>query len=216
MSKKFFSLIHGDKVHIAPKTKIITAEAISTLQSAEEILQAVRQDAEHYKKEIVSETESLKEHAQREGFEEGYKQWSTQIAALEQEIAKVRQDMERLVLPVAIKAAKKIVNRELDVAPEAIVDIVAGSLKAVAQHKQITIYVNKKDLEQVEANRPRLKQLFESLEALSIRERANVERGGCVIETEAGIINAQLDNRWRILESAFDTMKKPQVKDKEI
>ena len=30
-----------------------------------------------------------------------------------------------------------------------------------------------------------------------------MEPGGCLIETEAGIINAQLENQWRSLEAAF-------------
>lgn len=209
MTKKFFSLLHGEAVHVAPKKKIISAEEFASLQNAEQVLDAVQKDAERYRKEVVAEIEQLKEIAQREGFEAGYEKWSEQIAKLEQEIAKVRQDMEKTILPVAVKAAKKIVSKELELAPQSIVDIVAGSLKAVSQHKQVTIYVNKKDLEAVESARPRLKQLFESLEVLSIRERNNVEPGGCVIETEVGIINAQLENRWRILESAFETMMKP-------
>lgn len=208
MSKKFFSLIHGDRVHIAPKTRIIPAEEIATLQSAEEVLTAVQKDAVLYKKEVVSEIEKLKEQAQREGFEAGFKQWTEQVARLEAEIAKVRSDVEKTVVPVAIKAAKKIVSKELEISEKAIIDIVSANLKAVAQHKKVTIYVNQKDLEIVESHRPQLKQLFESLEALSIRPRGDIQLGGCVIETEAGIINAQLDNRWRILEAAFSTMLK--------
>jgi type III secretion protein L len=81
-------------------------------------------------------------------------------------------------------------------------------LKAVAQHKQIVIYVNRQDLAALEAARPRLKDLFEQLEVLSLRERADIQTGGCVIETEGGIINAQIENRWRILENAFEAMRK--------
>ena len=69
MSKKFFTLIHGDSVHIAPKTKVIPAQEFSTLQSAEEVLETVKKDAEKYKKEVVVEIEKLKEQAQKEGFE---------------------------------------------------------------------------------------------------------------------------------------------------
>jgi type III secretion protein L len=110
--------------------------------------------------------------------------------------------------PTYGKAAKKIVGRELELSEDAIVDIVSSSLKAVAQHHKITIYVNKKELAILEANRPRLKNIFESLESLSLRERNDIAPGGCVIETEGGIINAQLDNQWRILEKAFDNLLK--------
>lgn len=206
--KKFFSLIHGDTVHIAPQTKVIPAEELSTLQSAEEVLEQVKKDALQYKKEVVAACEKLKEQAQHEGFEAGFKQWVERVAKLEAEIEAVRKDMERQILPVALKAAQKIVSKELELSQTAIVDIVASNLKAVAQHKQIVIYVNRQDLEALESARPRLKQIFEKLEVLSLRERADVKPGGCVIETEGGIVNAQIENRWRILENAFETMIK--------
>lgn len=208
MSKKFFSLISGKTVRIAPKTKVIPASEYSTLQTAQEILTTVQQEAIQYKKDVVKETEKLKEQAQREGYDAGFKQWSEALVKLEEEISRVHKEMEKLVIPVALSAAKKIVNRELDLSEAAIVDIVSANLKAVSQHKKVVIYVNKKDLDVLEANRPRLKQLFESLEALSIRERSDVARGGCIIETEGGIINAQLENRWRILEGVFSKLIK--------
>lgn len=206
--KKFFTLIHGKQIRVAPQTKVIPASEFSTLASAEEILEETKSDAEQYKKEVVSEIERLKEIAQQEGFEAGFQKWLEHIAKLEEEIAKVRQDIERQILPIAIKAAQKIVNKELELFPNTISDIVSSNLKAVAQHKQVTIYVNKKDLESVESQRPRLKQLFEHLEVLSIRARGDVKPGGCIIETEGGIINAQIDNRWKILENVFEARMK--------
>lgn len=208
MSNKFFSFIHGDSIHIAPKTKRIPANEISVLQTACEVLENVKRDAEQYKIEVVAESETVKEQAQREGFEEGFQKWVEKIAQLEEEIQKVRKDMEKQVIPVALKAAKKIVNREIELSENVIIDIVSGNLKAVAQHKKVTIYVNKKDFSILEANRTHLRQLFENLEVLSIRERADITPGGCVIETEGGIINAQLDNRWRVLEAAFENLMK--------
>lgn len=210
MSKKFFSLIYGDKNKISANKRIIPAEAISQLLDAEEVLDKVKSDAERYKVEVAQECEKLKESAQAAGFAEGYQKWAEQIANLEAEIIKVRQDLEKMLIPVALKAAKKIVGREIELSEDAIVDIVSNALKAVSQHKKITIYVNKKDLDPLEHSRGRLKEIFESLEVLSLRERADVARGGCIIETEIGIINAQLENQWSALERGFASLMKQQ------
>jgi type III secretion protein L len=201
VSQKFFSLIHHhqDSVHTAPNTKVIKADAFSTLLETEKLLEKVKKDAEDYQVAVTSECEKLKEQSQKEGFEEGFTKWAEHIVRLEQEILAVRKDMEKLIIPVALKAAKKIVGKEIELSENVIVDIVASNLKAVAQHKKVTIYVNKNDFETLEKNRQKIKDLFESLETLSIRERADIEEGGCVIETEGGIINARLENRWRIL-----------------
>lgn len=208
MSQKFFSLIQANEVHAAPKKKIIKADDFSKLLEAFQLLETVKKDAEKYRIEVASESEKLKEAAQKEGFEEGFKQWAEHIANLEAEILKVRQDVEKRIIPVALKAAKKIVGREIELSETVIVDIVSANIKAVAQHKKITIYVNKKDLDTLEKNRNKLRELFESLESLSIRERADIVQGGCVIETEGGIINAKLENQWGILEQAFEMLMK--------
>lgn len=208
MSKKFFNLIHHDSVHISPKSKVIPANQFSTLMTAEEVLESVKKDAEKYRIEVAAECEQIKEAAQKEGFEEGFVKWSEKLSELEVEVLKVRGELEKVLIPVALKAAKKIVGREIELNQETIVDIVSNSLKAVAQHKKITIYVSKKDYEVLENNRQRLKQLFESIESLSIRERSDIAPGGCVIETEGGIINAQIDHIWNLLERAFESMMK--------
>jgi type III secretion protein L len=208
VSKKFFSLIKGGGVHVAPKTHVIPASAFSQLMEASEVLRIVQEDADQYRIEVAKECEQLKEMAQREGFEAGFKQWAEQIAVLEKEIQQVRADFERVIVPVALKAAKKIVGREIELSDETIVDIVSNSLKAVSQHKKVIIYVNRKDLDPLEKSRPKLRKVFESLEALSVRERSDISPGGCIIETEGGIINAQMENQWRVLENALEFLFK--------
>ncbi len=214
MNKKFFSLIYGKSVRTAPGKKVIPQDQIEEIVSADQILDEVKKDAETYRLEVTKECEKLKEQAQKEGFEAGFKEWVEHIAKLEQEIDKVRKDLEKFLVPVALKSAQKIVGKELELSEDTIVNIVSNSLKAVAQHKNVTIYVNRKDWAILEKNRPQLKQNFESLESLSIRERADVGPGGCIIETEGGIINAQLENQWRALESGLELIFKAPSKKK--
>lgn len=204
--KKYFALIREGAVHAAGNKKVIPAADFSELLDSHHVLEKVQKDAEEYRLAVAKEGETLKEKAQREGYEEGFKQWVEHIAKLENEIVQVRKDLEKVLVPVALKAAKKIVGREMEQSEDAVVNIVSTSLKAVAQHKRVTIYVNKKDLEALDRNRPKLKQLFEGLEVLSLRERADIAPGGCVIETEGGIINAQLENQWRALESGLELL----------
>ncbi len=206
MSNQLFTLFFGDRVKIAPKTKIISSENFSKTLSANEMIDLVHKEAKKYRMDIIAECEQLKEQAQKEGFEAGFKEWSSQLASLEAEILKVRKELSHILAPVALKAAKKVVGRELKISEDAIVDIVSNVLKSVAQHKKISIYANPKDLVILEAHRPRLKEIFESLESLSLRPRDDIEVGGCIIETEGGIINAKLENQWKVLEQAFEAM----------
>lgn len=212
MNKKFFALINTETIRSGSSKKVIPASEVTTLLSAKEVLEIAKKDAEQYKKEVVQEVEKLKSQAELQGYEEGFKKWAEQVTQLEKEILRVREDVEKMIVPIALKAAKKIVQKEIEQSPDTIVEIVSANLKAVSQHKQITIYVNKKDLDHLESQKPRLKEIFEKLESLSIRARSDIEPGGCMIETEGGIINAQLENRWKVLENAFEALTKAEQK----
>ncbi len=205
---KYFSLLSGEEVHPAPGHKIIPAKEYSTLKDAAEILAKVQLEAEEFKKETVTEAEELKAISFQEGFQDGLVSLNQHIIALDHELKKIREDVQKRILPLALIAARKIMGEELKLHPDRIVDIVMTSLKPITQHRKITIFVNRFDLEHLESAKSKIKKMFERLENLSIQERADIEPGGCIIETEAGIINAQLENQWRALETAFESFAK--------
>ncbi len=209
---KYFTFIKKDSVHVAEGKKIIPASEFSTLVEADKIVEQAKSEAVLYREEVSKECDQLKEEAKKAGFEEGLKQWNEQLALLEKESASIRQEMEETVVPLALTAIKKIIGHELKQKPATIVDIISTALKGLSQHHKISIYVNKGDLEIVEASRDRLKTIFEHLERLTISYREDVEPGGCIIETEVGIINAQLDSQLKALETAFHTFLHKQKK----
>lgn len=198
-----FTMIEQEEIHLAPETKILPAEEFSKLVDATQIVAKTKEEERAYRIAVAKECEGLKELAETAGFEEGLKKWSEQLEYLESEIKKVRQEVENAIVPLALTAVKKILGRELETKPETIVDIVSTALKTVLHHRRVTVYANQLDVEQLEAQKPRLKALFEHLESLSIIPRGDVAQGGCVIETEAGIINAKLEHQFQALETAF-------------
>lgn len=207
---KFFSLLSGKEVRIAPGEKIIPAKEFSTLHKANEILKTVELEAHEFKLQTAADGEKLKEQAFKEGFQEGLVSLNKHLLALDAELKTLRTEIQEKILPLALKAARKLVGEELKLHPDRIVDIVMTSLKPVTQHRKIIIFVNRADFEELEKAKSKVKKIFEHLESFSIQERGDIEPGGCIIQTEAGIINAQLENQWQALESAFATfMKKP-------
>lgn len=205
---KFFSLLSGKEVRMAPGQKAVPASEFSTLQSAAEILNTVEREAAEFKKQTAVEAEKTKEGAFQEGFQQGLAALNKHILALDKELKHIREEVQKKILPLSLTAARKIIGEELRLHPDRIVDIVLTSLKPVTQHRKIIIYVNKNDLPAIEENKNKIRKLFEHLDSLSIQERNDIEPGGCMIETEAGIINAQLENQWRALESAFELFMK--------
>ncbi len=201
---KYFSLIYQGEIHPAENEKVIPAEEFSTLMQASEILERAKEDAEQFKKTTEEEARKLKEEAQEEGFDEGLHKFNEHLIHFDRQIRLIRMDLQKQILPLALKAAKKIVGEQLNLHPETIVEIVIQTLAPVLQNHRITIYVNKVDKEILETQKPKIKSILEHVQVLTIQERNDISPGGCIIETESGIINASIENQWRALESAFD------------
>jgi type III secretion protein L len=199
---KFFNLINEGAIHPA-SSKVIPNQDFSKLLDADQLLEEAKENIKKYKETVDKECEELKEAKKKEGFEEGLDQWSKKVAECETLLQAAKQDLEKLIIPVAISAAKKIVAREIETHPDVIIDIIKQSLKSVSQHKRFTIYVNKHNLAIVDENRVKLKETLESVETLTVMPRENIKLTDAIIETEAGIINVEQEQLWKSLETAF-------------
>ncbi|NGX33822.1 MAG: Yop proteins translocation protein L [Candidatus Anoxychlamydiales bacterium] len=204
---KFFAFLK-EEIHPEPGEKIIPKEEFSKLIEANEIVQKAIDDAAIYKEKVKKECEVLKEEAKKEGFDQGLKSLNEHILKLDKTSKELAKKYEGKVLPIALKAAKKIVSAELKMNPEAIVNIVRGALKPISQHIKVKIFVNKEDLEIIEKEKEKIKEILQIADTFTIEERDDIEPGGCIIETEKGIINAQLENQFRAIEAAFKSFEK--------
>lgn len=207
---KYFSLIYSGDIHKKQQDKFIPSKEFSELLNAFEVLNKAKEDIEVYLEENKKECQKHLEKAKEAGFNQGLTQFNKQILHYQQKMRQIDHDLQKLVLPLALKAAKKIVGTELKLSPETIVEIVRQNLKAVTQNHHIKIYVNRKDYENLEKKKKEIKNILDHVQTFTIEEREDVSSGGCIIETEAGIINASLENQWRALEAAFEAFLKKQ------
>jgi len=201
-----FTLISGESVHMADGDKIIPKKDFGKIKKAEEIVKQTEEEAKALRKKIEEEALVIKEKAEEEGFQEGLEKLNEQLVHLEKLTRTTSEEMKKQILPILLSSLKKVIGEELLLKPDRITDIVMQALKPVIQHHNITIYVNKDDLRMLETKKKKLKSMLQQVEVFSLQERADIEPGGCIIETEAGIINAQLDNQIRALEAALKTL----------
>ena len=205
-----FSFIRKGAVHIDSSKKIIKAKEFSECMNFEEILEQSKNDINEKIKEMEKEHENVLEIAKKKGEEEGLQKFNDQIFKLDNELKNVYHELNKMVLSLAIKAAKKIVSKELELHPDIIVSIIQKTLSPVLQSNFVKIFVNKKDKEILDKEKQKIKETLDQVKILSIEERNDIESGGCVIQTEGGLINAKLENQWAALEKAFETYLKKQ------
>ena len=200
---KLLTLIYGDRIHLAPQEKIIKHDLFSELIDAKDLINQIKLESKKYRLGISKECEVIKEQAEQEGFKQGFEKWLEKVKELEERIEKVKDELEEVITPLALTAAKKIVGREIELDKEIIVDIVKSHLRAVKQSKRIVVVVSREDFARLDQRKNELKENFEELESFSVRPRDDLSKGSCIIETESGIINATIENQWALIEKVF-------------
>jgi flagellar assembly protein FliH len=99
-----------------------------------------------------------------------------------------------MVLELALDVARQVVAGELAARPERILDVVNLALKQMAEtSREARMLLNPEDAALV---RPHLDQVLDK-NRLRIVEDARIARGGCLIETTQGDLDATLPARWR-------------------
>lgn len=113
--------------------------------------------------------------------------FGTQIDALEQQMAQA-------VAQAAVMLARRVVRAEIETQPEHVAEAAAQAVNAVLQSaRHIRVLVHPQDHALVAAG------AAEALEARGARLLAQpgIERGGCLIESDLGQVDARIATRWR-------------------
>lgn len=152
-----------------------------------------------------AELARLREAARAEGYAEGL---ATGRVEGEQACGRMKQLVESfgstldnfdfrladMVLDLALDVARQVVAGELAARPERILDVVNLALKQMAEtSREARLLLNPDDAALV---RPHLEQVLDK-NRLRIVEDIRIERGGCLIETSQGDLDATLPARWR-------------------
>ena len=152
-----------------------------------------------------AELARLREAAYVEGYAEGM---AAGRAKAEQACGQMKQLVESfdntldnldfhladMVLELALDVARQVIAGELAVRPQHILDVVNLALKQMAETSRgARLLLNPDDAAMV---RPYLDQVLDK-NRLRIVEDIRIVRGGCLIETPQGDLDATLASRWR-------------------
>jgi len=152
-----------------------------------------------------AELARLREAARAEGYAEGL---TTGRVEGEQACGRIKQLVDSfgntldnfdfrladMVLELALDVARQVVAGELAAHPERILDVVNLALKQMAEtSREARLLLNPEDAVLV---RPHLEQVLDK-NRLRIVEDVRIVRGGCMIETAQGDLDATLPARWR-------------------
>ena len=159
------------------------------------------------------------EEARQAGYHDGYrdglealeaakrefaKATSAEIAALvasfQTDVAGLEDRMAQAVLDTSLRLARQVVRSELALRPEAVAQVAREAVAAVqltAQHLRLRMHPQ--DLALIESG------AGEDLRARHVLLLADaaLSRGGCVVETDMGEVDARVESRWQQAAGVF-------------
>lgn len=103
--------------------------------------------------------------------------------------AKCEKEMAELCLAVA----KKVIHRETAIKEDGVLDCLKAAMRSVVAGGEIAIKVNPKDLDIVNSNRTELARFCGGVKGMSVESDASLTRGGAVITTNFGEIDATIE-----------------------
>jgi flagellar assembly protein FliH len=108
---------------------------------------------------------------------------------------------EREVVKLAVEVAKKIVHREIQVDRDIIQTLIRVTLAHVAEKTPVTIHLNPTDFNYISERQAELSQ--SEGRNISLTSDKSIERGGCLVETDCGDIDARLEEKFHEVERAL-------------
>lgn len=142
-----------------------------------------------------------RERGLAEGLADARAQLEPTRAALEQAIgnvaaahAELAAALERRAVELAVRLAGKILAAALELEPARVGDVVAGALRRTASRDRLVVEVNADDHALVSSVVDDVARSL-GVRQLEVRAERRVGRGGCVVRTEEGEVDARLEEQ---------------------
>ena len=193
---------------------VIKREILSALSEAQEIIRRARVDADRIRREAevvydqaVQELESEKQRGYQEGHETGAGQWTEKYLQLAQEKEDFFQEAEPQMIRMVMDISEKVIGRALE--QGAIVDVVRQAISQ-STGQRISVRVNPADRQALLSTGSAdeiLASAFHSNlkhgQTLSFKDDEGISRGGCIVETEMGSVDAKLETQLGAIRRAL-------------
>lgn len=196
-------------------------------QSFDQSKKTPKKSIDEIEKEAIQRAKSLEEEGFKKGYEEGIKKAEQEaqefldkekkriqdicdkLMSILQKIDTYRSDLVKELLPdlisLSVEIAEKIIKKEVELDKNIVSYIAQEALSKVEDAVDtVTIKVNPIDYDIIVEHLNILKDAS-SLKTINIEPVSSIQRGGCIIETEKGEIDARISEQIKELEDAVST-----------
>ena len=184
-------------------------EAASILEKAKNEAAQIVAEAQAQHDKIVSEA---RQDGFEQGHQEGYEKGAAEVDRLIERMHKILeavmqrreeilQDTESQIVELVILMARKVIKILSENQKNVIMANTVAALRKVKTRGNVTLRVNIEDVKLTTAHADEFIQHVENVQGITVQEDSSVEKGGCIVETDFGAIDARISSQLTELEN---------------
>lgn len=195
-----------------PRPRVLTAETYDAHAEAKKIREDAMRDAERIRAEAHHIRDEAVAKARDEAKADVQAKWADELARAKIEAGRIIESAQQDVVELSLRIASKIIGREIEREPDTLLQIFAQAAEASRAAKALVFRVNPEDGKQLREKKPRLMELIGRTVDIAVKDDPEVEKGGCIIQTDYGVIDGQLRTQIDMLR----TLLTPDIAKKEV
>lgn len=158
------------------------------------------------------EAENIKKSAFEEGYRKGMEQANADMEAFRNSFSEFMNAPKNVfeyiapdILEISVDIAKKIIKKEVESDPQVLVNTIVDVLKTVSKSEpKINIRVKPQAVQFIKDTLPNITYEYGIDAKVNIIADPSIEEGGCVFQTNNGIVDASIDTQLEIIKKAIE------------
>ena len=180
------------------------------------IVEKAKAEAAQIVAEAQAQHDKIVSEARNDGFEQGHQEgYEKGVAEVERLIERMHkileavmqrreeilQDTESQIVELVILMARKVIKILSENQKNVIMANTVAALRKVKTRGNVTLRVNIEDVKLTTAHADEFIQHVENVQGITVQEDSSVEKGGCIVETDFGAIDARISSQLTELEN---------------
>ncbi|HCE4714079.1 TPA: SctL family type III secretion system stator protein VscL [Vibrio parahaemolyticus] len=196
-----FVEIKTDNLQLAPGLKVLKAKDYVSYLDSQHLVEAANSKADS----IIAKAQQAYETEKQRGYQDGLEQAKIENAqAMVVTLARCNEyylQVEHKMTNVVLDAVRKIIDTFDDV--DTTISVVREALQLVSNQKQVILHVHPEQVVDVREKVAGVLSDFPEVGYVDVVADARLKNGGCILETEVGIIDASIDGQIQALKQAM-------------
>lgn len=141
----------------------------------------------------------------------------TELETMMAHLSLIKEEMfrqnETHLIKLVYKIASRIAFDHIEEKPEIVVSVIKDAVESAQADEEVTVLVSEAQVDFLEKMKAQTGREFEFLKKIKFQVSNQVSSGGCIIETNYGVVDARIDERvhklWTEMKQAFPRVKSP-------